>query len=168
MSVLIFAVYFDLFLHLSCFSDSSYCNVNFTDATEPKWKMSFNKTICHCTLLTGFLPEVTSLQPNSQLWSNSPLCRDYHRSNASGGPAGEDSLSSIPRSMKINKLFIHCWFACDVTAVVKNKTFSLRWELNSIFMQILRKKLYCIDHQHGRLCCKPRIVNDNYNLSLKN
>ena len=28
-------------------------NVDFTDATEPKWKMPFNKTICHCTLSTG-------------------------------------------------------------------------------------------------------------------
>ena len=48
----------------------------------------------------------------------------------------------------------YCWFARDVTAamlVVKNKSVSLRWELNSIFMQILRQKLYCIDHQHGRL-----------------
>ena len=38
----------------------------------------------------------------------------------------------------------YCWFARDVTAamlVVKNKTVSLRWELNSIFMQILRNKI---------------------------
>ena len=48
----------------------------------------------------------------------------------------------------------YCWFARDVTAamlVVNNKSVSLRWELNSIFMQILRQKLYCFDHQHGRL-----------------
>ena len=39
--------------------------------------------------------------------------------------------------------------------VVKNNSLSLRWELNFIFMQILRKKKKkkwdCIDHQHGRL-----------------
>ena len=35
----------------------------------------------------------------------------------------------------------YCWFARDVTAamlVVKNKSISLLWELNSIFMSILR------------------------------
>ena len=38
----------------------------------------------------------------------------------------------------------HCWFARDVTAamlVVKNKSISLLWELNSIFMKILREKV---------------------------
>ena len=33
----------------------------------------------------------------------------------------------------------YCWFASDVTAamlVVKNKSISLRWEMNSILMQI--------------------------------
>ena len=48
----------------------------------------------------------------------------------------------------------YCWFASDVTAamlVVKNKRVSLRWEINSILMQILQKKFSCIDHQHGRL-----------------
>ena len=48
----------------------------------------------------------------------------------------------------------YCWFARDVTAamlVVKNKSISLLWELNSIFMEILWEKLYCIDPQHGRL-----------------
>ena len=34
--------------------------------------------------------------------------------------------------------------------VVKNNSLSLRWELHYIFMQILRKKMYCIDHKHGR------------------
>ena len=34
--------------------------------------------------------------------------------------------------------------------VVKNKTVSLRWEMNSILMQILQKNFFCIDHQHGR------------------
>ena len=28
---------------------------------------------------------------------------------------------------------------------------SLRWEMNSILMQILQKNFFCIDHQHGRL-----------------
>ena len=32
--------------------------------------------------------------------------------------------------------------------VVKNNSLSLRWEMKFIFMQILRKKLYCIDHQN--------------------
>ena len=34
-------------------------------------------------------------------------------------------------------LFVNCWFARDVTAamlVVKNKSISLLWELNSTFM----------------------------------
>ena len=47
-----------------------------------------------------------------------------------------------------------CWFASDVTAAmlgVKNKSVSLRWEMNSILMQILPKNFFCIDHQHGRL-----------------
>ena len=37
----------------------------------------------------------------------------------------------------------YCWIARDVTSamlVAKNKSISLLWELNSIFMQILRKK----------------------------
>ena len=48
----------------------------------------------------------------------------------------------------------HCWIACDVMAamlVVKNNSLPLRWEKHFICMQSLRKKLYCIDHQHGRL-----------------
>ena len=35
--------------------------------------------------------------------------------------------------------FGNCWFASNVTAavlVVKNKSISLRWEMNSILMQI--------------------------------
>ena len=35
--------------------------------------------------------------------------------------------------------------------VVKNKKVSLRWEMNSILMQILQKNFFCIDHHHGRL-----------------
>ena len=37
----------------------------------------------------------------------------------------------------------YCWFACDVTTamfVVKNKSISLLWKLNSIFMEILWEK----------------------------
>ena len=52
------------------------------------------------------------------------------------------------------KLNANSWFASDVTAamlVVKNKRVSLRWEMNSILMQILHKNFFCIDHQHGRL-----------------
>ena len=47
-----------------------------------------------------------------------------------------------------------CWFASDVTAAmlgVKNKSISLRWEMNSILMQISQKNFFWIDHQHGRL-----------------
>ena len=38
----------------------------------------------------------------------------------------------------------YCWIARDVMAamlVVKNNSLSLRWELNFIFMQILRQKI---------------------------
>lgn len=47
----------------------------------------------------------------------------------------------------------YCWFAGDVMAsllMVKNKIISLLLQLNSIFMQILRKKFYCIDSQHDQ------------------
>ena len=60
-------------------------------------------------------------------------------------------------------LVLYCWFACDVTAamlMVKNKSISLVWEQNSLFMYIIQEKIYCIDSQHGRLQlshgCKPR------------
>ena len=48
----------------------------------------------------------------------------------------------------------YCLFALDVAAamlVVKNKSICLLWEKNSIFMLIIREKLYCIDPQHCRL-----------------
>ena len=35
--------------------------------------------------------------------------------------------------------------------MVKNKSISLRREMNSILMQIQQKNFFCIDHQHGRL-----------------
>ena len=53
---------------------------------------------------------------------------------------------SIPR--------MTCWFARDVTAamlVVKNKSVSLLWELNSISCKLFEKIFCCIDHQDGRL-----------------
>ena len=45
-----------------------------------------------------------------------------------------DSIATVIRN---------CWFASDVTAamlVVKNKSISLRWEMNSILMQIFAEK----------------------------
>ena len=42
-----------------------------------------------------------------------------------------------PTSDKHDKILYYCWFARDVTAailLVKNKSNSLLWELNSIFM----------------------------------
>ena len=57
--------------------------------------------------------------------------------------------------LKSPQLILHnCRFASDVTAAmlgVKNKSVSLRWEMNSILIQILPKNFFCIDHQHGRL-----------------
>ena len=50
-------------------------------------------------------------------------------------------------------LYSNCWFTSDVTAatlVVKNKSISLRWEMDSILIQIWQKNFFCIDHQHGR------------------
>ena len=37
-----------------------------------------------------------------------------------------------------------CWWSRIIACL-------LRLELNFIFMQILGKKLYCIDHQHGHV-----------------
>ena len=48
------------------------------------------------------------------------------------------------KQVKNNTAQSSSWFACDVRAailVVKNKIISLLWELNSIFMLILRKKI---------------------------
>ena len=62
--------------------------------------------------------------------------------------------SRVDVAQRINCSAAYSWFASDVTAamlVVKNKRVSLRWEMNSILMQILQKNLFCIDHQHGRL-----------------
>ena len=58
----------------------------------------------------------------------------------------------------------YCWFASDVTTamlVVKNKSVSLRWEMNSILMQILPKIFFCIDHQHGHLVTWLQTKNEN-------
>ena len=64
-----------------------------------------------------------------------------------------------------------CWFASDVTAamlVVKNKRVSLRWEMNSILMQILQKSFFCIDHQHGRLVTWLQTKNTTIQESCSN
>ena len=55
---------------------------------------------------------------------------------------GPMSVSSFSRTAAGNRAY--CWFASDVTAallVVKNKSISLLWELNSIFMQIIRENI---------------------------
>ena len=53
------------------------------------------------------------------------------------------SLSGLERAYRLNSPTlgkdIYCWFASDVTAamlVVNKKSISLRWEMNSILMQI--------------------------------
>ena len=57
--------------------------------------------------------------------------------------------------------------------MVKNKSISLRWEMNSILMQIQQKNFFCFDHQHGRLvtwlqtkncCVLKKSVKTNYGL----
>ena len=56
-----------------------------------------------------------------------------------------------------------CWFARDVTEamlVVKNKSISLLWELNSIFMSILREKIFIVSTLNMVALsrgCKPRL-----------
>ena len=44
--------------------------------------------------------------------------------------------------------------------VIKKESVSLLWELNTIFMLILPKIVYCIEHEHGMGAlsrgCKPR------------
>ena len=67
----------------------------------------------------------------------------------------------------------NCWFARDDVTVVcwrsKTKSVSLLWELNSIFMYILRKKICCIDHRHNTNMaalwpsCKPRMKSRLHN-----
>ena len=50
----------------------------------------------------------------------------------------------LMKQVKNNTAQSSSWFACDVRAailVVKNKIISLLWELNSIFMLILREKI---------------------------
>ena len=62
--------------------------------------------------------------------------------------------------------YCSCWFALDVTAamlVIKNKSISLRWELNAIFMQILQDSIVLTTNMaalsHG---WKPRIVSHSF------
>ena len=59
--------------------------------------------------------------------------------------------------------------------VIKEKSISLLWELNSIFKLILREKFYCFDPQHGRLVTWLKTKNllrlvslDLQGLTLKN
>ena len=46
------------------------------------------------------------------------------------------------------------------TVVIKNENVSLLWELNTVFMLLLPKIVYCIEHQQGMATlsrgCKPR------------
>ena len=63
----------------------------------------------------------------------------------------------------------NCWFERDVTAAmlaVKNKSIFLLWELNSIFMLILREKFDCITSNMAALSrgCKPRIISKRVSL----
>ena len=61
----------------------------------------------------------------------------------------------------------YCWSALDVTApmlMVKNKSI---WEPNSIFMLIIREKLYCIDAQHCRLVSWLQTRNASFVVSFK-
>ena len=63
----------------------------------------------------------------------------------------------------------YCWFALDVAAamlVVKNKSISLLWEPDSIFILILGEKLYCIDPQHGRLVLWLQTKNASFVVSF--
>ena len=49
--------------------------------------------------------------------------------------------------MRIQGICTFCWFACDVTVAMldgKNNNLFLRWELNFVITQILRKEMYCI------------------------
>ena len=60
--------------------------------------------------------------------------------------------------------------AFDVTAamlVVKNKSICLLFEPNSIFMLIIREKLYCIDPQHCRLVSWLQTKNASFVVSFK-
>ena len=65
---------------------------------------------------------------------------------------------------------MNCLFVSDVTAamlVVKNKRVSLRWEMNSILMQILQENFFCIDHQHGRLVTWLQTKNTGINQGIE-
>ena len=56
-----------------------------------------------------------------------------------------NNSSARPDFFRVLTTGKHCWFASDVTAamlVVRNKRVSLRWEMNSILMQILQKNFF--------------------------
>ena len=60
------------------------------------------------------------------------------------------------------------WFARDVTAailVVKNKSISLRWELYSIFMYMLREKLISVLLTANMAALSTK--NYNYHIHLR-
>ena len=66
-----------------------------------------------------------------------------------GNLTSQREINSQSGILHINEITIwvscgYCWFVRDVKAtmlVVKNKSISLFWELNSIFRQILREKI---------------------------
>ena len=61
--------------------------------------------------------------------------------------------TSTNKRLKLRTIFI-------ASLQVTGKSISLLWELKSIFLQILRKYLHCIDHHHGCLVhgCNPKLA----------
>ena len=54
----------------------------------------------------------------------------------------------------LSHCFSFCWFSCDVMAAtleLKNNSLSLSWDSTLFLCKFCEKKLYCIEHQHGRL-----------------
>ena len=70
------------------------------------------------------------------------------------------SCKCVP--IKDETIVNNCWFARDVTAamlVVKNKSISLLWELNSVFIFFFEEIFFCFDPQHGRLVTRLQTKN---------
>lgn len=70
------------------------------------------------------------------------------------------SFFDIPTPLQCGKeangfFLLYCWFVAEVLVTIliyKNKlSFSLRWELNSFFMQFLLKEFCCFVNQSGHL-----------------
>ena len=68
------------------------------------------------------------------------------------------SFFDIPTPLQCGKEangLLYCWFVAEVLVTIliyKNKlNFSLRWELNSFFMQFLLKEFCCFVNQSGHL-----------------